>query len=141
MKEAIDSETLIRRAVKIMKKRKLRKIPNGEANVEREIKLLQELTHKNVMKMIEVSRSRSRRSRNRRMMNSCRCFITRRKARYTWCWSTAVLYSRICWIKLLRKGAQLLLSHLLFLLLLDFYSSPGSPSGRLTIISLSWLQD
>ena len=54
VKEAIDSETLVRRAVKIMKKRKLRKIPNGEANVEREIALLQELNHKNVMKLIEV---------------------------------------------------------------------------------------
>ena len=31
VKEAIDSETLVRRAVKIMKKRKLRKIPNGGA--------------------------------------------------------------------------------------------------------------
>ena len=55
VKEAIDSEALVskpsqpsnviscvqvRRAVKIMKKRKLRKIPNGEANVEREIRLL-----------------------------------------------------------------------------------------------------
>jgi len=54
VKEAIDQESLIRRAVKIMKKRKLRKIPNGEANVEREIKLLYELSHKNVMKLIEV---------------------------------------------------------------------------------------
>merc|ERR1719341_2998420 len=54
VKEAIDSETLVRRAVKIMKKRKLRKIPHGEANVEREIALLQELSHKNVMKLIEV---------------------------------------------------------------------------------------
>lgn len=54
VKEAIDSETLIRRAVKIMKKRKLRKIPNGEANVEREIRLLNDLNHKNVMKLIEV---------------------------------------------------------------------------------------
>jgi serine/threonine-protein kinase 11 len=54
VKEAIDSETLIRRAVKIMKKRKLRKIPHGEANVEREIRLLQELSHQNVMKLIEV---------------------------------------------------------------------------------------
>lgn len=54
VKEAIDSETLIRRAVKIMKKRKLRKIPNGEANVEREILLLKELRHKNVMKLIDV---------------------------------------------------------------------------------------
>jgi hypothetical protein len=31
-----------------------RKIPNGEQNVEREIRLLQALTHKNVMKLIEV---------------------------------------------------------------------------------------
>ena len=37
-----------------MKKRKLRKIPNGEANVEREIMLLKELSHKNVMKLIDV---------------------------------------------------------------------------------------
>ena len=37
-----------------MKKRKLRKIPNGEANVEREIVLLKELRHKNVMKLIDV---------------------------------------------------------------------------------------
>ena len=44
----------IRRAVKIMKKRKLRKIPNGEANVDREILLLKELSHKNVMKLIDV---------------------------------------------------------------------------------------
>merc|ERR1719228_1426556 len=54
VKEAIDQDTLIRRAVKIMKKRKLRKIPNGEANVEREIRLLNELCHKNVMKLIDV---------------------------------------------------------------------------------------
>jgi len=32
----------------------LRKIPNGEQNVEREIRLLQELAHPNVMKLIEV---------------------------------------------------------------------------------------
>ena len=37
-----------------MKKRKLRKIPSGEANVEREIRLLKELRHKNVMKLIDV---------------------------------------------------------------------------------------
>ena len=37
-----------------MKKRKLRKIPNGEANVDREIVLLKELSHKNVMKLIDV---------------------------------------------------------------------------------------
>ena len=35
VKECLDSETLCRRAVKILKKKKLRKIPNGEANVQR----------------------------------------------------------------------------------------------------------
>lgn len=35
VKEMLDSETLSRRAVKILKKRKLRKIPNGEQNVQR----------------------------------------------------------------------------------------------------------
>ncbi|GIY94739.1 hypothetical protein CEXT_560761 [Caerostris extrusa] len=37
VKEALDSTSLCRRAVKILKKRKLRKIPNGEKNVYREI--------------------------------------------------------------------------------------------------------
>ena len=54
VKEVIDSETLIRRAVKIMKRRKLRKIPHGEQNAEREIKLLKDLKHENVMSMTEV---------------------------------------------------------------------------------------
>ena len=35
VKECLDTETLCRRAVKILKKKKLRKIPNGEANVKR----------------------------------------------------------------------------------------------------------
>lgn len=35
VKESLDSETLYRRAIKIMKKRKLRRIPNGEQNVMR----------------------------------------------------------------------------------------------------------
>lgn len=35
VKEVLDTETLCRRAVKIMKKKKLRKIPNGEKNVHR----------------------------------------------------------------------------------------------------------
>jgi len=54
VKEAIDQNTLCRRAVKIMKKRKLRKIPNGEQNVSREIELLQSLNHVNILKLIEV---------------------------------------------------------------------------------------
>ena len=35
VKECLDSESLCRRAVKILKKKKLRKIPSGEANVKR----------------------------------------------------------------------------------------------------------
>ena len=35
VKEVLDIETLCRRAVKIMKKRKLRRIPNGEVNVKK----------------------------------------------------------------------------------------------------------
>lgn len=35
VKEVLDSETLFRRAVKILKKKKLRRIPNGEQNVQR----------------------------------------------------------------------------------------------------------
>ncbi|XP_025772092.1 serine/threonine-protein kinase STK11 [Puma concolor] len=37
VKEVLDSETLCRRAVKILKKKKLRRIPNGEANVKKPI--------------------------------------------------------------------------------------------------------
>lgn len=54
VKEVLDSETLCRRAVKILKRRKLKRIPNGEQNVEREIKLLQRLNHKNVIRLFEV---------------------------------------------------------------------------------------
>lgn len=35
VKEMLDSETLCRRAVKILKEKKLRRIPNGEQNVQR----------------------------------------------------------------------------------------------------------
>ena len=35
VKEVLDSETLCRKAVKILKRRKLRRIPNGEQNVLR----------------------------------------------------------------------------------------------------------
>ncbi|XP_074109947.1 lkb1/serine/threonine kinase 11 [Cotesia typhae] len=54
VKEVLDSETLFRRAVKILKKRKLRRIPNGEQNVQREIQLLKRLKHKNVIELIDV---------------------------------------------------------------------------------------
>lgn len=36
VKEVLDTETLFRRAVKILKRKKLRKIPNGEQNVQRQ---------------------------------------------------------------------------------------------------------
>jgi len=54
VKEALDTESLCRRAVKIMKKKKLRKIPKGEDNVRREIQLLKRLKHKNVISLIDV---------------------------------------------------------------------------------------
>jgi len=54
VKEVLDTDTLCRKAVKILKRRKLRRIPNGEQNVEREIKLLQRLNHLNVIRLFEV---------------------------------------------------------------------------------------
>ncbi|KAF7237089.1 Serine/threonine-protein kinase STK11 [Varanus komodoensis] len=54
VKEMLDSETLCRRAVKILKKKKLRRIPNGEANVKKEIQLLRQLRHKNVIQLVDV---------------------------------------------------------------------------------------
>ena len=54
VKECIDTHNLARLAVKILKKSKLRKIPNGEASVKREIALLKGLNHKNVVKLFNV---------------------------------------------------------------------------------------
>uniref|UniRef100_A0A8C7KZU0 Serine/threonine-protein kinase STK11 n=1 Tax=Oncorhynchus kisutch TaxID=8019 RepID=A0A8C7KZU0_ONCKI len=54
VKEMLDSDTLCRRAVKILKKKKLRRIPNGEANVKKEIQLLRRLQHKNVIHLVDV---------------------------------------------------------------------------------------
>ena len=45
---------VFRRAIKIMKRKRLKRIPKGEENVEKEIKLLSTLDHKNIMKLIEV---------------------------------------------------------------------------------------
>ncbi|KAK2492954.1 hypothetical protein MC885_018461 [Smutsia gigantea] len=53
VKEVLDSETLCRRAVKILKKKKLRRIPNGEANVKKEIQLLRRLRHRNVIQLVD----------------------------------------------------------------------------------------
>uniref|UniRef100_A0A8D8PQJ9 non-specific serine/threonine protein kinase n=1 Tax=Cacopsylla melanoneura TaxID=428564 RepID=A0A8D8PQJ9_9HEMI len=54
VKEMLDSETLCRRAVKIFKKKKLQRIPNGEVNVDREIRLLKMLQHKNIIGLVDV---------------------------------------------------------------------------------------
>eukprot|EP00117_Sycon_ciliatum_P038698 scpid80345/ scgid28714/ Serine/threonine-protein kinase STK11; Liver kinase B1 homolog len=55
VKEMLDVLSLHRRAVKILNRRRLRKkIPGGEANVEREIQLLRKLNHEHVVKLIEV---------------------------------------------------------------------------------------
>ncbi|XP_044002423.1 serine/threonine-protein kinase STK11 isoform X2 [Aphidius gifuensis] len=54
VKEVLDSETLYRRAVKILKKKKLRRIPNGEQNVQNEIRLHKNLKHRNVIELVDV---------------------------------------------------------------------------------------
>lgn len=54
VKEVLDTETLQRRAVKIMASKRLRKIPNGEQNVQREIQLHRNLLHPNVVKLIQT---------------------------------------------------------------------------------------
>ncbi|CAG5123572.1 unnamed protein product [Candidula unifasciata] len=54
VKELLDIESLCRRAVKILKTRKLRRIPNGEQNVRREIQLLKRLQHRNIIQLIDV---------------------------------------------------------------------------------------
>ncbi|CAG9761224.1 unnamed protein product [Ceutorhynchus assimilis] len=56
VKEVMDVETLSRRAVKIFKEKKLRRIPNGEQNVLKEISLLKKLRHKNVIRLIDEFR-------------------------------------------------------------------------------------
>lgn len=54
VKEALDSVTCKRVAVKIMKNQKLRKIPSGQQNVKTEIKLLRRLDHPNIIKLVDV---------------------------------------------------------------------------------------
>lgn len=54
VKECLDSTTLQRRAIKIMKRKTLRRIPNGDQNVQREIRLLRRLRHHNVISLYDV---------------------------------------------------------------------------------------
>ncbi|VDP29034.1 unnamed protein product [Soboliphyme baturini] len=54
VKEALDCETLCRRAVKIFKLRRLRKIPNGDQDVLNEIRLLSRLHHQNIISVFDL---------------------------------------------------------------------------------------
>lgn len=54
VKEVIDTFTLTRRAAKIMKYDRLRKITNGWDNIRSEMAILKRLEHPNVIKLIEV---------------------------------------------------------------------------------------
>ncbi|KAK6039823.1 hypothetical protein COOONC_22672 [Cooperia oncophora] len=56
VKEVVDETTLVRRAVKIIKHNRLRKIQNGQENVERELRILNRVKHENVVRLIEVFR-------------------------------------------------------------------------------------
>lgn len=56
VKEVVDETTLVRRAVKIIKHSRLRKIQNGLENVERELRILNRVKHENVIRLIEVFR-------------------------------------------------------------------------------------
>ena len=57
VKECLNIYTLQRCAVKIIKWQHIRKIPHGEQNVKREIKVLRKLKHKNVVGLLEVLRN------------------------------------------------------------------------------------
>jgi serine/threonine-protein kinase 11 len=48
--------SLIRRAIKIIKDKRLRKIPGGEQNVQREIDVFRRLNHSNVVKVVDIFR-------------------------------------------------------------------------------------
>jgi len=54
VREAIDSETLKRVAIKIVKKRVIRRIKGAMAALKNEINIMRKLKHKNVIQLIEV---------------------------------------------------------------------------------------
>lgn len=56
VKEVLEVTTLVRRAVKIIKAARLRKIPNGRANVEQELRILRRVHHRNVIALKDVFR-------------------------------------------------------------------------------------
>ncbi|CAI4231623.1 unnamed protein product [Auanema sp. JU1783] len=61
VKEVVEEFSLVRRAVKIVKTNRLRKIPNGQENVEREIRILRKVQHENIIRLIEVFRNDEKR--------------------------------------------------------------------------------
>uniref|UniRef100_A0A0R3RH83 non-specific serine/threonine protein kinase n=1 Tax=Elaeophora elaphi TaxID=1147741 RepID=A0A0R3RH83_9BILA len=56
VKEVLEQDTLVRRAVKIIKEARLRKIPNGHANVEQELRILKRVRHRNVIALHDFFR-------------------------------------------------------------------------------------
>lgn len=52
--ELVDENSLAKRAVKIVNHYVLRKRRNGVANLEKEIRVMSRLKHKNVVRLIEV---------------------------------------------------------------------------------------
>ncbi|GMR59079.1 hypothetical protein PMAYCL1PPCAC_29274, partial [Pristionchus mayeri] len=60
VKEVVEEHSLVRRAVKIIKDGRLRKIPNGKENVERELRILKKVTHPNVIELIDSFRDETK---------------------------------------------------------------------------------
>ena len=54
VKEVLDCKNLSRKAVKIFAAKKLRKIPNGELNAQRELQTLKMLQHPNVIRSFDI---------------------------------------------------------------------------------------
>jgi serine/threonine-protein kinase 11 len=53
VRAAVDSNTQRKVAIKILKKRHLKKIPGGESSVKKEITILKRLHHRNIVELIE----------------------------------------------------------------------------------------
>uniref|UniRef100_A0A0N4U1E5 non-specific serine/threonine protein kinase n=1 Tax=Dracunculus medinensis TaxID=318479 RepID=A0A0N4U1E5_DRAME len=56
VKEVLEVHSLVRKAVKIIKFSRLRKIPNGRANVEQELRILNRVQHHNVISLCDLFR-------------------------------------------------------------------------------------
>lgn len=74
VKEVLEESTLVRRAVKIIKFKRLRKIPNGHANVEQELRILGRVRHRNVIALRDVFRD-TRKQKLYMVMEYCACSL------------------------------------------------------------------